>query len=117
MTECDRDTSIGAVDALIQLTNALEQDLLDRHGPLIAGDALMTAMGYRSIEAFRQAISRGTLGVPVFAIPNRRGKYALVKDVATWLATLQYRAVQNQANKNAMSQRPGGATSAQTKIE
>jgi hypothetical protein len=68
------------------LATALEQDLMEKHGPLIANDALRIALGYQSMDAFRQALVRKTVPVPVFALENRRGKYALVKDVAMWLA-------------------------------
>lgn len=64
----------------------IESVLFERHGPLLADDALRIALGYKSTEAFRQALSRKTVPVPVFSVENRRGKYALVKDVASWLA-------------------------------
>lgn len=67
-------------------SEALERDLFERHGPLIADDALRVALGYRSTEAFRQALTRKTVPILVFSVENRRGKYALVKDVAEWLA-------------------------------
>lgn len=69
-----------------ELAEALERDLNDKHGPLIANDALRVALGYPSMNAFRQALVRGTVPVPVFALENRRGKFALAKDVAAWLA-------------------------------
>lgn len=68
------------------LVAALERDLNEKYGPLIANDALRTALGYPSMHAFRQALVRRTVPVPVFALENRRGKYALVKDIAIWLA-------------------------------
>ncbi len=74
-------------DGISLLASTLERDLTDRYGPLIANDALRIALGYQSMEAFRQAMSRKTVPVPVFAFENRRGKYALVKDVAFWLAS------------------------------
>lgn len=64
----------------------IESYLFDRHGPLLADDALRIALGYKTTDAFRQALTRKTVPVPVFSIKNRRGKYALVKDVASWLA-------------------------------
>lgn len=82
------------MNALTQLTHQIEQQLFDRYGPLIGDDTLRIALGYKSMDAFRQAMARGTLTVPVFSIPNRRGKYALVKDVAAWLATLRCEAIQ-----------------------
>jgi len=68
------------------LEQALEHDLFTRFGPMVGNHDLWVALGYPSMEAFRQALSRGQLPVAVFALPNRRGKYALVKDVAQWLA-------------------------------
>lgn len=67
------------------MSRSIELDLFERHGPLIANDALRVALGYLSMAAFRQALVRGTVPVPVFTPSHRRGKYALVKDVAEWL--------------------------------
>ncbi|MCC8616345.1 hypothetical protein [Xanthomonas vesicatoria] len=85
MTE--RDEHIGA------LAKVLEQDLLHHYGPVIGQDDLRRALGYTSLDAFRQALSRDSLPVPVFPIPNRRGKYALAKDIAHWLAGLRDQAI------------------------
>ena len=74
------------------LADALQQDLLHRYGPVIGQDELRQALGYASGDGFRQALARGLVPVPVFAIPHRRGKYALTKDVASWLAGLRRRA-------------------------
>lgn len=71
----------------------LERDLMNQYGPMVSGDVLRLVLGYSSKEAFRQALSRQTVPVPVFAIPNRRGKFALVKDVAAWLAAQRARVV------------------------
>ncbi|QSX39191.1 hypothetical protein JYB85_17925 [Shewanella sedimentimangrovi] len=69
-----------------QLAAELKQDLLDLYGPMIYGKALYKSLGYGSGDAFRQAVSRKSVPVPVFTIENRRGKFALTKDVALWLA-------------------------------
>jgi len=70
----------------LDLALVLERGLMEKHGPMIANDALRIALGYPSMEAFRQALVRKTVPVPVFGLENRRGKFALVKDVAHWLA-------------------------------
>lgn len=71
-----------------ELANELEQKLMQRYDmPLLAGEDLRRALGYRSLDALRQAVQRNTVPVPVFSIENRRGKYALVRDIALWLAT------------------------------
>lgn len=69
-----------------KLAAQLESDLLVLHGPLMGGSALYFALGYRSAIAFRTALSRNQVSVKVFCIEFRRGKYALTKDVAAWLA-------------------------------
>jgi hypothetical protein len=78
------------------LVVVLERELHDKHGPLISNDALRNALGYPSMQAFRQALARRTVPVPVFGLENRRGKYALVKDVANWLAAQRDAAIAKQ---------------------
>jgi hypothetical protein len=63
----------------------LEAELVRQHGHMLTGDALRCALGYPSMDALRQAHSRGTLPVLVFTIKNRRGKWALTHDVACWI--------------------------------
>lgn len=65
---------------------SLESDLTDRYGPLLSSSALTRVLGYASADAFRQALARKTVPVPVFRMPNRRGHFALTRDVAPWLA-------------------------------
>ena len=79
------------------LAKSLERDLAEKHGPMIANDALRIALGYPSTDAFRQALARKTVAIPVFSLENRRGKYALVKDVAAWLAANRNKAAKSQA--------------------
>lgn len=68
------------------LATILERDLLSQYGPLMGRDNLWMALGYSSNDAFRQAVFKDLVPIPVFEIENRRGKFALVKDVAKWLA-------------------------------
>src|ERR1700741_3315182 len=70
----------------VSLARRLEADLFRQHGPMLSGSHLCAALGYPSRDAFRQAVARGTVPIPVFPIANRRGKSALVMDVANWLA-------------------------------
>jgi hypothetical protein len=82
------------------LAVSLERDLMNRYGPMVSGDALRLVLGYTSGEAFRQALSRRTVPIPVFGLPNRRGKFALVKDIAAWLAEQRTRAVPGKESGN-----------------
>jgi len=73
-------------DPVMQLAQKLEEDLLNLYGPMVYGKALYKSLGYGSGDAFRQAVSRKIVPVPVFPIKGRRGKFALTKEVAHWLA-------------------------------
>jgi hypothetical protein len=67
----------------------IERQLLTAYGPLIGGDNLRRVLGFQTAAAFLQAATRGTLPIPVFPIANRKGKFALARDIATWLAALR----------------------------
>lgn len=69
-----------------QRYSALVVHLSSEYGPLIGGAALVKALGFRSSEALRQAVSRKKLPVKTFPIKNRRGRFAYTVDVARWLA-------------------------------
>lgn len=73
----------SAVDLLAE---DLERKLIHEWSVLLSGEGLARCLGYRSLGTMRQAIKRRTLPVPFFTIKNRRGKYALAKDVARWIA-------------------------------
>lgn len=62
--------------------------LLRSHGELLTGQTLRRSLGFRSVRSFQRALSEGTLPVPTFALPGRRGTYARTRDVAAWLACL-----------------------------
>ncbi|MCG7568195.1 hypothetical protein MHM95_18140 [Pseudoalteromonas sp. CnMc7-15] len=74
------------IDPVEILAEELKDDLMQLYGPMIYGKALYMSLGYGSGDAFRQAVSRKSVPVPVFPIENRRGKFALTKDVALWIA-------------------------------
>nr|WP_193988101.1 hypothetical protein [Lelliottia steviae] len=74
------------LDPVKVLAHELKEDLMELYGPMIYGKALYVCLGYGSGDAFRQAVSRRSVPVPVFPIENRRGKYALTQDVALWIA-------------------------------
>jgi hypothetical protein len=57
-------------------------------GALIGGDELRRLLGYRTAEALRSAVRRGSIAVPVFRIQGRRGFFARRDLVAAWQATL-----------------------------
>lgn len=73
-------------DNLTLLAGHLEESLVKTYGPLLGGESLRQALGYPTLDALRQAISRKTIPVRVLQIANRRSKHALARDVAYWLA-------------------------------
>lgn len=73
-----------------ELAASLESDLFNRFGPIMGGEDLQKALGYVSKAALQQSMVRNTVPVPIFDIENRRGKFALVKDVAQHLAEQRY---------------------------
>jgi hypothetical protein len=60
--------------------------------PLIGGAELERLLGFKTSGAFRQAVHRNTLPIPVFSLANRRGKFAFKKDIAEWFQGLRQRA-------------------------
>lgn len=75
-----------------ELANILESDLLRTFGPVMGIDELHRALGYPSKEAFRQSLVRNTVAIPLFELDGRRGKFALVKEVARHLAEQRLKA-------------------------
>lgn len=74
------------IDSEDKLAQEIEQSLHERHGPMLSGAALYRALGFPTAAAMRQAVSRGRVPVPLFDIETRRGRFALTRDVALWLA-------------------------------
>lgn len=83
-----------ATDSATNLSEEIEQSMVYRYGPLIANDDLRIALGYQSMAAFRMALSRKRVGVPVFSLPGQKGKFALSRDVALWLARQREQAIE-----------------------
>lgn len=75
-----------------ELAKILESELLGKHGPVIYGEELRRALGYQTPAALRQAVVRNTVAVPLFNMEHRRGKFALVKDIARYLAQQRFNA-------------------------
>ena len=78
-------------DTVQLLAQDIEMKLLKVHGsPVLSGQALHKALGYKTSGAFRQALFHNRLPIKVFEIQNRRGKFALVSEIAIWLAEQRY---------------------------
>lgn len=64
----------------------LQKELSERYGEVIGGKALSHALGFGSMAAMKQSLSRKTLSLPVFFIRGRKGRFALTSEVAAYLA-------------------------------
>ena len=64
---------------------ALAEDMLRTYGHVVGGEALHRLLGYATPDAFQQALRRDAIGVPVFSLPGRRGKFALTRDISAFL--------------------------------
>lgn len=60
---------MGAPNQTADLASVIERDLMERHGPMIADEALRADLGFSSMAAFRQALSRRRMPVSVFSLP------------------------------------------------
>jgi hypothetical protein len=59
--------------------------------PLLGGEQLRSALGFRSSDAFRAAIRSGRVPVELIKIDGRKGWFAKSAAVAAWLDSLSSR--------------------------
>jgi hypothetical protein len=91
------------------LGDALYEDIRKQHGPILGGEDLSKALGYRSLAAFRQARRRGQVEVELFSLPNRRGVFALGLEVARWLVKVSQSKNSPSVQQNSMASSQKGA--------
>lgn len=87
-----------------KLARELNDELVRRYGMLLSSSDLAKVLGYPSANAYCQAVVRGAVPVPLLRIPNRRGKFALARDVAVWLS--QQRQLATPASESAERMEP-----------
>lgn len=68
-----------------ELTTVLRQE----YGQLLSTEDLAQVLNYRTVQAVRRAILRGRFPIPVQKIDGRRGHFARVEDVSTYLQGLK----------------------------
>ena len=66
----------------------IEKTLNERYGAVIGNADLRHVLGYKSFSTFNRAVRMQLVGINIFEIENRRGKFALTQDIATWLYKL-----------------------------
>lgn len=60
-------------------------ELVARYGYMVGGDDLWRLLGYRSLDSFRKAQTKGTVPITTFRIEGRRTRYGSTEDLARWL--------------------------------
>lgn len=63
----------------------MKKDLLELYGPLVGGEALRRAMGFRSAASFERAVRNQQTSLTIFGLEGRRGKFAYTSELAKWL--------------------------------
>ena len=76
---------------------SLRQLMIREYGAVVGGRDLRSALGFKSTAAFGHAVRSGYIPLRIFEMPGRRGRFALVSDIADWL--------ENSARKGARSKR------------
>tara|TARA_R110002167_G_scaffold366451_1_gene597526 strand:+ start:10355 stop:10633 length:279 start_codon:yes stop_codon:yes gene_type:complete len=72
---------------VLALQKKIEADLLTLFGsPLLTVSDMTKALNYSSAASIHQSISKKTFPIKVFNMPNRREKFALTSNVASYLA-------------------------------
>jgi hypothetical protein len=63
----------------------LSELLVREYGVVIGGRNLRKVLGFESATAFGRAVRAGHVGVRLFQMPGRRGRFALAQELAVWL--------------------------------
>ncbi|MAY42508.1 MULTISPECIES: hypothetical protein [unclassified Neptuniibacter] len=69
-----------------KLARELEASLSIQYGTILSLSDLQKILAYPSEHAYRQAITRKVIPVPLFSMKHRRGQFALLRDAACFLA-------------------------------
>ena len=71
---------------LKRLIDEIYSELKQEAGYIVSGDALRRALGFSTIGAMTKAIARKKLPLPLFEMPNRRGKFIRARELAYFIA-------------------------------
>ncbi len=85
--ERQRESHVMTEAQILALKKKIEADLLTLFGsPLLTVSDMTKALNYSSAASIHQSISKKTFPIKVFNMPNRREKFALTSNVASYLA-------------------------------
>lgn len=81
---CPRPVDVCHSTAL-ESYEVFEARLIRALGATVGGGGLSRALGYPTQDAFRKAHQRGRVPIATFEVRGRRGRFAMVVDIAAWL--------------------------------
>jgi len=71
-----------------QAESLRSQHILEKYGQLLTLEEVAEVLRYSSVDAVRQASSRGTLPVTLKRFPGRRATFVLAEDVIECLESM-----------------------------
>lgn len=80
----------------------LGKELAEKYGEVIGNADLRFVLGYKSFSSFNRAVRNNQVGINIFEIVGRRGKFALTKDIEVWLGALKENAYVKQIKESGM---------------
>lgn len=77
----------------------LRQLLLREYGAVVGGRDLRRVLGFKSAASFGRAVRAGSVPLNFMNLPGRRGRFALISDIADWLESSAQTTAQPQSPK------------------
>jgi hypothetical protein len=78
---------VGALEQTRAAEMATANFLMQAHGPVLDGPALMQVLHYPTLTALERSLQRGHLKVKLLDLPGRRGIYVHAFELARYLTT------------------------------
>jgi sRNA-binding regulator protein Hfq len=63
----------------------LISQLTERYGEMVDLKTLSKIIGYKTVDALKYAIRKNQFEVTTFFIEGRKGRFAMIRDVASWM--------------------------------
>jgi len=65
----------------------IEAELLKLYGPVLTSQEISKILGFSTVHALRQAVLKGRLEIPLFRMAGKRGRFALTKEIASYVVS------------------------------
>ena len=85
----------------------LSQLLLREYGAVVGGRELRRVLGFTTAASFGRAVRAGRVPLRFLRLPGRRGRFALVSEIAQWLEEARETHADRRAPPKVASRREG----------